>query len=188
MARPKSEDKRNALLLAATRVIVNEGLGAPTATIAQEARVSTGSLFTYFKTKSELLNELYLDIKSGMAAAVFEGMPESAATREQFFHVWCNWMRWAMSNPDKRRALAILTVSDDITQTTRNEGSQAMLPIAKIMELARAKGPMRDTPMPFVSSVMNSLAEATMDYMSQNPENADVHCKTGFDALWRMLN
>ena len=47
MARPKSEDKRNAIMEAATRVIVAQGLGGPTATIAQEAGISNGSLFTY---------------------------------------------------------------------------------------------------------------------------------------------
>jgi len=34
---------------------------------------------------------------------------------------------------------------------------------------------------------MNSVADATMDYMVQDPENARKHCKAGFDALWRML-
>jgi AcrR family transcriptional regulator len=63
MARPKSEDKRNAIMDAATRLIVTHGLSAPTATIAQEAGISNGSLFTYFKTKAVLLNQLYLELK-----------------------------------------------------------------------------------------------------------------------------
>ena len=39
----------------ATRVIVTNGLSAPTAMIAQEAGVSNGSLFTYFETKADML-------------------------------------------------------------------------------------------------------------------------------------
>jgi hypothetical protein len=34
---------------------------------------------------------------------------------------------------------------------------------------------------------MNSVAEATMDFMAQDPANAKKHCRTGFDALWRMF-
>jgi AcrR family transcriptional regulator len=45
MARPRSEDKRNAILEAATRVIVTQGLSAPTALIAEQAGVANGSLF-----------------------------------------------------------------------------------------------------------------------------------------------
>ena len=69
MARPRSEDKRNALMAAATRVIVTQGLSAPTAMIAQEAAVSNGSLFTYFETKADLFNQLYLELKAGYAAS-----------------------------------------------------------------------------------------------------------------------
>jgi len=44
MARPKSEDKRNAILAAAIPVIAEQGVGAPTAKIAQLAGVAEGTL------------------------------------------------------------------------------------------------------------------------------------------------
>ncbi|HEY1100163.1 MAG TPA: TetR family transcriptional regulator, partial [Myxococcota bacterium] len=69
MARPKSDDKRSAILAAAVRVLVKDGLGAATAAIAAEAGVANGSLFTYFPTKSALYNELYRELKAGMASA-----------------------------------------------------------------------------------------------------------------------
>ena len=40
------------------------------------------------------------------------------------------------------------------------------------MERSRAGGPMRDPPMGFVAALMNSVAEATMDYMVQDARNA----------------
>jgi AcrR family transcriptional regulator len=46
MAKPKSEDKRNAIVSAATRVFAERGLGAPTAAITSAAGVAEGSLFT----------------------------------------------------------------------------------------------------------------------------------------------
>lgn len=187
MARPKSEDKRNALMAAATRVIVAQGLSAPTAVIAKEAGISNGSLFTYFETKADLFNQLYLELKTGMANASLEGLSKKAPQRDQFYRMWLNWMRWATSNPEKRRALALLGVSDDITQATRVAGHVAMADVAKMLDKARARGPMRDVPMPFLGAIMTSLAEATMDFMVNDSANADEHCKVGFDALWRML-
>jgi AcrR family transcriptional regulator len=187
MARPKSEDKRDALMAAATRVIAAQGLSAPTAAIAREAGVSNGSLFTYFETKADLFNQLYLELKTGMAAASLDGLPVRAPLREQFCQLWSNWVRWATSSPEKRRALALLDVSDDITPPTRAASHQAMADIARMLELARAGGPMRDAPMEFVSAIMNSLAETTMDFMVNDPANADEHCQVGFEALCRML-
>jgi len=187
MARPRSEDKRNAIIEAATRVIVTHGLSAPTAMIAREAGVSNGSLFTYFETKTDLLNQLYLELKAGMASTALEEFPAGAELREQYFHVWSNWMGWAVSNPEKRRALAQLGVSDEITPETRAAGHKTMAGIRELLEQSRANGPLRKTPMGFVVAIMNSLAEATMDFMVQDPTNAKKHCKIGFDALWRVL-
>jgi len=59
-ARPKSEDKRNAILDAATRLFAERGLtAAPTSEISKQAGIAEGTLFTYFKTKDDLINALY---------------------------------------------------------------------------------------------------------------------------------
>ena len=174
-------------MAAATRVIVTHGLSAPTAMIAQEAGVANGSLFTYFETKADMFNQLYLELKAGMASAALEGFPAGAELREQLFHAWSNWMRWAVSNPEKRRALAQLSLSEEITQASRAAGHKTMAGIAELMERCRANGSMRKAPMAFVGAIMNSLAEATMDFMIQEPTNADKHCRVGFDALWRVI-
>ena len=107
--------------------------------------------------------------------------------REQLFYIWSNWMRWAVSNPQKRRALAQLGVSDEITPTSRAAGHKAMASIGELLERSRANGPMRDVPMGFVVGIMNSVAEATMDFMIHDPTNAKKHCRVGFDALWRVI-
>src|SRR5246500_2156621 len=124
MPRPKSDDKRTAILNAATRIFVVQGLGAPTAGIAKEAGVANGSLFTYFETKADLFNHLYLELKTGQASAALEGLPVGAELRAQVFHIWSNWMDWAVSNPEKRRALAQLDVSDEITPASRAAAHQ----------------------------------------------------------------
>ena len=63
MARPKSQEKRNALLAAAIELIAEQGLSVPTSKIAHVAGVAEGTLFTYFETKERLLNDLYVELK-----------------------------------------------------------------------------------------------------------------------------
>jgi AcrR family transcriptional regulator len=187
VSRPKSEDKRIAILEAATRVVVTQGLSAPTAVIAREAGVANGTLFTYFETKTELFNRLYLDLKAGMATAALQGFPAEAELRDQFFHIWTNWMGWALAHPEKRRALAQLSVSDEMTPASRAAGHRTMATIRDLLEQSRANGPMRAAPLGFVSAIMTAVAEATMDFMVQDAANPEKHCKEGFDALWRMI-
>jgi hypothetical protein len=129
----------------------------------------------------------YLELKTAVASAAVAGLPAKAELRKQVFHAWSNWMDWAVSNPEKRRALAQLGVSDEITQATRAAGHKTMAGIGELLERSRANGPLRDAPMGFVLALMNSLAEATMDFMAHDPTNAKRHCKVGFEALWRVI-
>jgi hypothetical protein len=144
-------------------------------------------LFTYFETKADLLNQLYIGLKAEMASVAMSGFPEKAKLRDQAYHIWANWMRWAVGAPEKRRALAQLTVSEEITPTSCAQGHKSMANVAELMERIRTNGPMRDAPLRFVFAIMNSLAETTMDFMVQDPSNSDKHCKAGFDAFWRVI-
>jgi AcrR family transcriptional regulator len=188
MARPKSDDKRSAILAAAIRVIASQGLSAPTAAIAGEAGVSNGSLFTYFPTKADLFNQLYLELKKEMANVTPSSVPAQGSVREPMLALWTQWLHWAAASPEKRRVLAHLAVSDDITAASRETGHQAMAGIAKLLERSREDGPMREVPLSFVVALMNALAETTVDFMIQDPVHADDHCRRAFDALWRMVN
>src|ERR1700733_7654294 len=187
MARPRSEDKQNAIMEAATRVIGTHGLSAPTAMIAKEAGVSNGSLFSYFETKADLLNRLYVDLKAEMAAGALDGIPTETDIRTQMFHMWSNVLRWAPDCPQKRRTLAHLSVSDDVTPESREKALDEIAGVAELVERARQNGPMRDVPLDFVATLMTALADATIDDMIRNPASADKHCTAAFNGFWRMI-
>src|ERR1700761_2435440 len=183
MARPKSDDRRTAILAAAARVIAAQGLGAPTAQIAKEAGVSNGSLFTYFETKADLLNALYIDLKSEMAEASLVGLPLKANVRKQMQHMWSNRLHWARAARQKRPPLAYLNVSAAVTEASREAGHRAMAAVAKLMSDARANGPMRSTPHSFIVALTNATADATLEFFVSDKRNAEKHIATSFEAL-----
>jgi AcrR family transcriptional regulator len=187
MARPRSDDKRNAIMAAAIRVIASQGLGAATATIAKEAAVSNGSLFTYFETKADLMNQLYIELKAEMAAAALDGLPAESDIREQMLSMWSHWLRWAASYPEKRRTLTHLEVSDDITPESHQAASQKMAGVARLLERSRENGPMCDAPLGFIVALLGAVADTTIDFVIRDPANADKHNMAAFEALWRMV-
>jgi len=187
MSRPRNEDRRNAILSGAVRAIASQGLGAPTAAIAKEAGVSNGSLFVYFDTKAVLLNELYVALKTEMVATAVAGLPTGSEPREQVLHVWTQWLRWATTSPDKRRALAQLQVSDDITAASHQAVNSAFSGIAGLLERSRAGGPMQDAPLSFVLTLTNAIADTTIDTMIREPAEAGTLSRVAFDAIWRVI-
>lgn len=84
MARPKSEDKKQALLEAATAAFAQSGIAASTSAIARSAGVAEGTLFRYFATKDELLNELYLAIKLRLVRRAGSGREAPERERAQY--------------------------------------------------------------------------------------------------------
>lgn len=63
-------DKRQRILLAASQLIVRNGLQCSMAAIAVEAGVATGSLYNYFDSKEALVRGVYLRVAEQMIEAL----------------------------------------------------------------------------------------------------------------------
>jgi AcrR family transcriptional regulator len=188
MARPLDKKKRDAILLATSQLIADQGLGASTAQVAKVAGVPHGSVFTYFDSKAELLNEVYLTLKIELSGTVTGSVDPRQDVRTQLRHVWENWVEWGVANPTKRRALAQLGVSDQVSALSRKIAYEAADPVLHIIWCASAKGSLKRTPKPYVAALVEALATTTMDAMSNDPEQAATICSDGFEAMWRLLN
>jgi AcrR family transcriptional regulator len=188
VARPLSEDRRNAILEAAMALIAEEGLGASTADIARKAGVPNGSVFTYFETKAELLNALYVGIKKDLIELVHAGMPGPRDPKAQLRHLWNVWIRWGLDHPDQRRALAQLSVSDQITGASVQATIKLAAPTLEVIEQVTAEGALRDAPPRYVQALVEATVNTTMDFISSHPKDSKKLSQAGFEALWKMLN
>ncbi len=188
MARPRSEDKRNAILDAATQVIAAEGVSAPTAKIAKLARVAEGTLFTYFSNKDELLNELYLQLKTQlrqtMATEVLQATKSFKATA---LHAWTHYVDWGVANPDKRKVLAQLGVSERITPQSRAAGMVGFTELNAFLSQAVGSKILRQQSAAFVGALLGAIAETSMDFMARDPARAPQYSQAGFEAFWNSL-
>lgn len=187
MARPRSEDKRQAILAAAVQVIAEQGLGAPTARIAKLAGVAEGTLFTYFSTKDDLLNQLYLELKTELREVMMSGYPAHEDTRTRVRHVWRAYVHWGVDVPEKRKALAQLAVSDRVTEQTRAAAAQAFADVNGLIEDAVGHGVLCGQPLAFAGAIMVALAEATMEFMARHPAEAERYGAAGFESFWRAV-
>src|SRR5271154_2787904 len=185
MARPKSEDKRNAILDAATHLFAERGLtAAPTSEISKQAGVAEGTLFTYFKTKDELINALYREIKLELADAMMSDFPRRAGIRERLQHVWNRYLAWGVKNPSQQKVLQQMTVWGGLTTESKRAGTAPFLEIEKMAEAAVAQHVFLDRPLEFIAAAMNALADTPMDFMRRAPKQADMYRKQGFEMLW----
>jgi AcrR family transcriptional regulator len=186
VARPKSEDKRNAILDAATRVFAERGLtAAPTSEISKQAGVAEGTLFTYFKTKDELINALYREIKLELADAMMSGFPRKKSVRTRLRHVWDSYVNWGVTHPEQRRVLAQLQVSGMLSKESIEAGSAPFIEMQNMIRDAIGQHILRaDLPMELISKMMAASAEATMDLIVLKPAITNKYRNGGFEIYW----
>lgn len=186
MARPRSEDKRQTILRAATQLFAKEGLNAPTARIAKLAGVAEGTIFTYFDNKDELLNQLYLELKCELRATLVPP-PESSELRAKVLHAWQSYVTWGVAHPDEHQVLAKLGLSARISDATRAEGNRAFCDVSGLLEQAKASGVLREQSTDFVGALMGAMGDVTMNFIRQAPASADATCLAGFAAFWNAI-
>ena len=186
MARPKSEDKRNAILDAATRLFAERGLtAAPTSEISKLAGVAEGTLFTYFQTKDDLINALYREIKLELADAMMSDFPRKKSVGTRLRHVWDRWVNWGVANPEQQKVLAQLTVSEVLTKESRDAGSAPFVEFQKMIRDAIEQRVFRnDVPVELISRSLAALVEATIDLTVSNRSKAKQYRDSGFQMFW----
>jgi AcrR family transcriptional regulator len=145
MARPKTVERRNAILDAASETIALRGVSASTAAVAQKAEVSEGTIFTYFTTKDELLNALYRELKLEIASLFMSGFPRRATVQSRIQHIWNRYVEWGTENFSKFQALQQLTIWAGLSDEAKAAGIQQFENIRQIYADAVAQHLCRDS-------------------------------------------
>ena len=186
MARPKSEDKRNAILDAATSLFAERGLAAaPTSEISRRADVAEGTLFTYFETKDDLINSLYREIKLELADAMMSDFPRKKNVRTRLHHVWDRYVNWGIANPKQRKVLAQLQVSEVLTKESKDAASAPFVEFQTMIRDAIEQRIFRnDLPAELISKSLAVLVEATIDLTVANPSKGNKYRDSGFQMFW----
>lgn len=187
MARARSPEKRAAILEAAVHEIATAGLGAPTAKIAKRAGVAEGTLFTYFATKEELLNELYLELKLDVYRRVNAGFPHKAALERRVRHVWSSVLEWAVDSPEKRKVSVLLNVSHVVTAETRGRTAPERRALDATMQELGRRSAMRGLPEQFAAATMLAMQDATMEFIATRPRQREQLIENAFAVFWRAL-
>lgn len=187
MAKARSEAKRDAILQAAVHEIAEVGLAAATAKIALRAGVATGSFFTYFPTKQDLLNELYLELKLEVFDQLNATFPTDAALKDRVRHIWEVYLDWSFRNSEKRKVSALLHVSDIAEEFIRQETQEARQKVDRTLEELTQVGHMDALPKGYAAACMSAMQAATMEFLVQNPKDRDAIATQAFEVFWRLF-
>jgi AcrR family transcriptional regulator len=186
LSRPKSEDKRKAILEAAIRVFAERGItNAPTSAISRAAGVAEGTLFTYFRTKNELMNELYFELRQEFSRTLTD-YPNAADAHTRLRYIWDRYLDLGKAHPQRLKVIAQLRASGKLFRENEKPAFVFFEVMNATHEVVRG-GELHNAPPEYMVLAMRSLAEITIEFVNANPESEPVCRELGFQLLWKGL-
>jgi AcrR family transcriptional regulator len=186
MARARSVEKQQAILQSAIREIAEVGLGASTAKIAKGAGLAEGTMFTYFASKDELLNELYVALKMDVYQRLDQRFPHQGSLYERVRHIWTEYLRWAMEKPQQQTVSVLLNLSPAISSVTRERLGEVRSAVTRTMEELGKCEAFKGLPPGFAASAMLAMQTSVLELASKKPRQGRKLIEPAFAAFWKM--
>lgn len=186
MARPLSEKKRKAILDGALQVFAERGIAhAPTLAISRAAGVAEGSLFTYFKSKDELMNALYGELRHDFDLALSD-YPYKADVRTRMRLTWDKFIDLGLARPERIKVMAQLRAAGRLLKDAETPGI-AIVELMHATHESVAEGELKDAPLEFLVLLLRAQAEATVEFILVHPEEEAECREVGFKMIWKGL-
>ncbi|MEN4210393.1 TetR/AcrR family transcriptional regulator [Serratia marcescens] len=185
MARPRSEEKQQALLQAATDIFAEQGLAAPTSAIARKAGVSEGTLFRYFENKDVLLSAVCDYLLDEMECLLTQSLQGVLPGKDQMQVAWNTYIDWALANPAAYATGNKLMVSGKLSSAQMERSvrfgdiSQLGIPLVQGLDLPLSSE--------FQGMICTVMANGVIDMAVQKPHLLDIYKRAGYEAMMRAI-
>lgn len=168
------------------RICAERGIGgAPTSAISRAAGIAEGSLFTYFKTKDELLNELYLELRMEFSRHL-QDFPHDEDARTRLRYIWDKFLDLGARRPEQLKVLSQLRASGKLIRDNEKP-SFALIEVMRAIGEAAQGSELKSVSTDYLVLMIRAQMEITVEYMKAHPESADGCRDWGFKMLWKEL-
>lgn len=187
MVRKPNPDKRVQYLSSALKLFVANGVkNTSTAAIAKEAGTASGTLFLYFPTKQDLINELVMKISREQAENITALLDKNLSAQEMFHVIWDRSIRWFMENLEAYQYIQQVRdsgmISEEITQAT----GQLFTFYYEAIQQGLAEETIKPYPLELIGEMLYRDIVAVMNLILSQPEPAkqEEYVQLGFEIFW----
>ncbi len=174
---------------AALKIINEEGLsGAPVSRIAAEAGVAAGTMYVYYKSKDELLLDLYRSVLEGLDRAMGDVMEEGLAAKPQFYRIWLAAFKYFLKNADGFLFMRQFSSSPSGKIAGENDMKAGYSYLAELIETAQKKKLLKEMPVSVAVAIVSGVITAVVDtQLSGSLQLTGDLLQDLLDSTWRML-
>jgi AcrR family transcriptional regulator len=143
--KPRDDKKIDDIYKATLRLVKQKGLaGITMGEIASEANIATGTLYIYFKNKSELINSLFTTCRNASAAVYFKNFEASMPFKTGFKIIWYNLLNYRIKRFEEAVFIDQCFHSPFITETTKEMTKKLFTPLYSLMDIGKKQSLIKD--------------------------------------------
>lgn len=179
--------KRKKIISTTIRLFASKGVSVATAKIAQESRVSNGTLFNYFPSKKILIDEVYLQIKTEIADCILSDVSKTKPLQKFLFNLWNSYILWAISNPVKYVVVHLLKASNAVSIDATNKTEEIFKVANQKIKQSITNGEIIDIPLDYYCDLVSAQLMAAVSYaQSKNLQGRVLnrHILASFRIYW----
>ncbi len=187
MIRTLSSERRVKLLNSALKLFVANGVkNTSTAEIAKEAGTAVGTLFLYFPTKQDLLNELVLKIGKEQSDFIKTLLDPFLSARETFFAIWYGSVHWFLKNLERYQYIQQVRDSGMISESVVEESSKFLSYYYEAIQKGLSEGSIKPYPIDLIGGFLYQDIIAIMNLIRIQPDlpKQEESIKQGFGIFW----
>ncbi|HSL41944.1 MAG TPA: TetR/AcrR family transcriptional regulator [Anaerolineales bacterium] len=187
MIRKLDTDKRENFLTAALRLFVANGVqNTSTAAIAKEAGTAAGTLFLYFPTKQDLINELVLKIGREQSSYMKTLLDPSLAARETFFTIWNGSIRWFLEHMDAYEYVQQVRDTGVVDEAIVLETNKFFAYYYEAIQKGLHEGAVKPYPLEVIGGFLYQDIVAVMTILRNQSDTSrqEEIIQVGFDIFW----
>jgi TetR/AcrR family transcriptional regulator, multidrug resistance operon repressor len=184
--KPKDEKKVEAIAAAVYRLAARHGLAAVTlADIAREAGVATSTLYVYYKSREDLLDDVYQKAKTATVTRYGRKDDPGASLKARLRLIWNNIVDNRIENQQKVAFLEQYYHSEYLSETSRALGQRMAAPFLELLVAGQKSEQLKQVATPLLAATIMGLAKETAVLVSRGDLPDDEHTRaSGFQICW----
>ena len=180
--------KRELILEASLKIFVEYGFhGAPITKLISEAGFSNVTFFHYFKTKEELITELYVEIKRELYDTINKDIRDSLIVKKTLRSIWMNWVIWGSENPTKFKFLELFSSSPFINNIDKEAMRQTYLFTSEILNKGINDELLIDKDIRLLNEIIYGSIRGTILYIQKCGLLKEKDMEEIFGLLWKSI-
>jgi len=187
MVRISKEERRSQFLSAALKLFAANGVqGTTTAAISEEAGTAAGTLFLYFPTKQDLINELVLQIGRQQSEYIQSCLDPSLPVRETFFAIWQGSIRWFLDNPDAYNVDQQVRYGGLVEPEIVQESERFFEYFFSAIQRGNEERVLKPYPLEIIGGILGQDIVAILNLIKSQTDEAKQaeYIRSGFEIFW----